>query len=110
MTLVLGAGIIGRGVTPYWRECVYCSTYNSFHTQRLMVAVVESYELTGRHTYFAMAISAGCALVLILSLAVLYKNLAPIRSKEITISATFAQAVSEQKSQGSYCGSYRLRL
>jgi hypothetical protein len=40
--------------------------------------LVESYELTGRHTYLAMAIIAGCALVLLLSLAALYKKLAPI--------------------------------
>ena len=60
-----------------------------------MYLVVESYELTGRHTYFATAISAGCALVLLLSLATLHKNLAP-KSKhnkdkdddDLTISAT----------------------
>ena len=56
-------------------------------------SVVECYELTNRHTYFAMAITAGFALVLLLSLAALYKNLAP-RSRN-TISATVAQTDEE---------------
>ena len=56
------------------------------------LSVVESYELTNRHTYFAMAIIAGFALVLLLSLAALYKNLAPrSRHMKVTISATAAQ-------------------
>lgn len=33
--------------------------------------------MTGRHTYFAMAVTAVYALVLLLSLAALYKKLAP---------------------------------
>ena len=32
------------------------------------LVVIESYDLTGRHTYFSMAITAGCALVLFISL------------------------------------------
>ena len=56
------------------------------------ISVVESYELTGRHTYFAMAIIAGFALVLLLLLAALYKNLAPIsKHTDIMISATAIQ-------------------
>ena len=39
--------------------------------------VIESYKLTGRHTYFAMAVTSGCLLVLLLSLVVLHKDLAP---------------------------------
>ena len=53
--------------------------------------VVQSYELTGRHTYFVMAITAACALVLLLSLAALYKNLAPIsqhREENVLVNAT----------------------
>ena len=67
------------------------------------VAVVESYELTGRHTYLAMAIIAGCALVLLLSLAALYKKLAP-KSNFIlpaAVNATSSQvAATELESTG----------
>ena len=41
------------------------------------MTVIESYTLTGRHTYFAMAICAATALTLLISLAVLYTHLAP---------------------------------
>ena len=34
--------------------------------------------MTGRHTYVAMAVNTGLALLLLLSLASLYKNLAPV--------------------------------
>ena len=40
--------------------------------------VVESYDASGKHTYLAMAITAGCALILLLSLVILYKKLGPI--------------------------------
>ena len=40
-----------------------------------------------------MAIIAGCSLVLLLSLAALYKNLAPIsRCAKVTVSATAVEA------------------
>lgn len=44
--------------------------------------VVESYALTGRHTYVPMAITAGCALVLLVSLVFLFNSLAPTRKRE----------------------------
>jgi hypothetical protein len=71
LSLLIGSGAIGRATSPIW--------------------FVESYELTGRHTYFAMAIIAGCALVLLLSLAALYKKLAPIsqhRDENVMVNAT----------------------
>ena len=43
--------------------------------------------MTRRHTYFAMAIIAGYALVLLISLAALFKNLAP-RNRGSALSAT----------------------
>ena len=49
----------------------------STHTCSQCLTVVESYKLTGRHTYFAMAITAVCLLMLLVSLAVFYRNLAP---------------------------------
>ena len=53
--------------------------------------VVESYELTGRHTYFSMTINACSALVLLLLLAALYRNLAPKakqRDNALAVNAT----------------------
>ena len=49
----------------------------------LIPIVVESYEMTGRHTYLPMSITIGCLLVLLLCLVALYKELAPrvIRSE-----------------------------
>ena len=45
--------------------------------------------MTGRHTYFAMAIVSGCAVLLLLSLLALYKRLAPIpKTNAVAISAT----------------------
>ena len=43
----------------------------------LFDAVVETYELTGKHTYLSMAIIAGCVVIMLLLLAALYKELAP---------------------------------
>ena len=50
-------------------------------------SVIKSYEMTSRHTYFAMAITAGYALVLLICLAALFKNLAP-RDRGSALSAT----------------------
>ena len=45
--------------------------------------------MTGRHTYFAMAIVSGCAVLLLLSLLALYKRLTPIpKTNAVAISAT----------------------
>lgn len=50
-------------------------------------AVIKIYNVTGRHTYPAMVIIAGSALVLLLLMCVLYKSLAPI-PKDLVVSAT----------------------
>ena len=64
----------------------------------LFITVVRSYNASGRHTYFAMGITAGCALVLLLSLGLLYKNLAPISSSGagVVVKATSRLAVELQ--------------
>ena len=38
---------------------------------------METYELTGKHIYLSMAITAGCVVIMLLLLAALYKELAP---------------------------------
>jgi len=43
----------------------------------LWTAVVETYELSGKHTYVSMAIFAMCIAVVLLSLIPLYRQLAP---------------------------------
>ena len=43
----------------------------------LLTAVVETYELSGKHTYISMAIFAMCMAVVLLSLIPLYRQLAP---------------------------------
>ena len=40
-------------------------------------AVVEMYELSGKHTYLSMAIVAGTLVIMLILLAALYKELAP---------------------------------
>jgi MFS family permease len=68
-SLILGVGSASRTVTPLW--------------------FVKSYEVTGRHTYSAMAVNTGFSLVLLLSLLGLYEKLAPIqKSCDVVISAT----------------------
>ena len=53
------------------------------------LTVVKSYEGTGRHTYCAMAVVAGFAVLLLLSLLALYKRLAPIpKSGGLVVNAT----------------------
>jgi len=43
----------------------------------LRTAVVETYELSGKHTYLSMAIFTVCVAVVLLSLIPLYRQLAP---------------------------------
>ena len=103
LTLVIGSGTLGRAVTPFWREFNNYTMSELYNVLYLLCisTVVESYELTGRHTYFAMGIIAGCALVLLLSLAALYKKLAPKSEYNLPISATSTQvAPNEQESTG----------
>ena len=102
--LNLGAGSLARTISPFWCKLF---TIHSVHYIYNIVwwmysTVVESYRLTQRHTYFAMGISTGLALVLLVSLAVLYKNLAPLdeqKSEHSTINATSALAVMGQDPQ-----------
>ena len=70
----------------------------SFSTCALF-AVVESYELSGNHTYIPMILTALFLIVLLLSLMVLYKILAPesiqtevsdLTHASINVSATLA--------------------
>jgi hypothetical protein len=65
------------------------------------ITVVESYELTGKHTYLPMSITIGCLLVLLLALAALYKDLGPRsnqREMKAAISATFKLGISQELS------------
>ncbi|CAI8018978.1 hypothetical protein GBAR_LOCUS11454 [Geodia barretti] len=64
---VIGSGSLARCISPLW--------------------FIKSYEMTSRHSYFAMAITAGYALVLLICLAALFKNLAP-RDRGSALSAT----------------------
>ena len=72
---VLGFGALARGTAPFWRKLN--AHHSSASYENGFLAVIKSYEMTGRHTYFAMAVTAAYALVLLLSLASLYKKLAP---------------------------------
>ncbi|CAI8058537.1 hypothetical protein GBAR_LOCUS31827 [Geodia barretti] len=75
LSLLVGAGAFSRAVSPIW--------------------FVRSYDASGRHMYFAMGITAGCALVLLLLLVLLYNNLAPISSSGagVVVTATSRLAV-----------------
>lgn len=70
-------------------------------------AVVETYEMNGKRTIIPMAITASFALVLLLSLAALYKHLAPIckcKDSEPAVCATSnATAVIEMDSVAGIC-------
>ena len=67
-------------------------------------AVVEIYEKNDRRTVIPMAITASFALVLLLSLAALYKHMAPIHKYKDSKSAVYATlnatAVIEMDSAG----------
>ena len=43
----------------------------------VLYTVVESYEWTGRHTYFPMAVTIGSILITLVALVVLYNKLGP---------------------------------
>lgn len=71
----------------------------SYPSDYFIPVVVESYELTGKHTYLPMSITMGCILILLLFLVVLYKDLAPRPSQGDTVtSATSKLQIS--------CGNY----
>ena len=66
-------------------------------------AVVESYELTGRHTYPSMAVTAGGSVVILICLVVLYKSLAPISNRterDLVVDATSKLPTMEQDFPG----------
>ena len=60
--------------------CLYILLYIFF-------AVVETYELSDRHTYVSAAITALISALLLLGLVLLYKNLAPRKSSQRTESS-----------------------
>ena len=86
ISMMLGVGLLTRAVTPFWCKR---TLYGDYCIYRIYTLDILSYEVTRRHTYFAMAIVSGCAVLLLLSLLALYKRLAPIpKTNAIAISAT----------------------
>ena len=54
--------------------------------------MVETYELSGKHTYISMAIFAMCMAVVLLSLIPLYRQLAPqlkVQEEQYYVAAPF---------------------
>lgn len=93
LSMVLGIGFFTRTVTPFWCKLTL-HTVNTVIIVSVAALDIKSYEVTGRHTYFAMAIVAGCTLTLLLSLLVLYKHLAPIpKTNAVAISANGTNTV-----------------
>ena len=87
----IGVSYIHTGIMRYYT--VIIAMY--------FLAVVESYELTGRHTVLAMSVSAGLTLVLLLSLVALYKGLAPIKTNNSkTVNATSKFTLEQESGQG----------
>ena len=85
---MLGVGLLTRAVTPFWCKIIII-LYGDYCIYSIYTLDIQSYEVTGRHTYFAMAIVSGCAVLLLLSLLALYKRLAPIpKTNGLAISAT----------------------
>lgn len=72
----------------------------------LMSAVMESYLWTERHTLFALGVNALFTLVLLLSLAALYRNLVPRPKKrdenmaEISAVNATSEIAHEEESNG----------
>ena len=78
---------------------LYCSAGMLSTCALIIFAVVESYESSDNHTYIPMSITALTVIVLLLSLMVLYKILAPtsiqtevsdLTNASINVSATLA--------------------
>ena len=78
MSLLVGSGAFSRAVSPIWCKMYILILHVSHQFPVVFFAVVESYDLTSRHTYIPMAITAGCTLVLLIGLAAFYKKLAPL--------------------------------
>ena len=79
--------------------CLVASVKQKFPFIFFIHTVVESYKLTGRHTYLPMTITAGCVVAMLLSLVALYRNLAPRPSqgeRQTVTSATSKIDVLEQ--------------
>ena len=69
----------------------------------LLFVVVESYELTGKHTYLPMSITIGCLVVVLLALAALFKDLGPRsnqREMKAATSAIFGLGISQELIRG----------
>ena len=67
---------------------------------------MESYELTGRHTYPSMAVTAGGSVVILICLVALYKSLAPKSSLKERVDATSKLETMEQDMLGLRNGNY----
>lgn len=66
---------------------------------------MKTYELTGKHTYLSMAVTAGCLVVLLVCLSGLYKELAPRstpREGSIVYHVTATFETVDNKSEGTY--------
>ena len=81
-----------------------------------MYIVMETYGLAGTHTFFSAVVSAGNALLLLLSLAALYRKLAPKskwKGNDLSVNATSKLEDMEQDSLGEsfelFCRWVRIR-
>ena len=68
---------------------------------------METYELSGKHTYLSMSIITGSLVIMLLLLAALYKELAPRSTQNednvvYHVTATFD--TKEQENTGTVCG------
>lgn len=52
----------------------------------LCVAVVESYKLSGRHTFLGAGVTTGCLITLFICLLILYKHLGPYKHLDADLS------------------------
>ena len=67
--------------------------------------VVKTYEISGKHTYIPMGITAMCLVVLLVLLIVSYKELAPKSNtgeKNLQVTATFDTLEQEEQNKGIY--------
>ena len=71
----------------------------------LHTAVVETYELSGKHTYISMGIFAACIAVVLLSLIPLYRQLAPrsvVQEEQYHMAAPFTAKDEEALGTGDW--------
>ena len=64
---------------------------------------METYEVSGKHTYIPMGIVAVCLVVLLVLLVAFYKELAPkcnTRENNLQVTATFNTLEQEEQNKG----------